>query len=105
MPPAARFGSSSRCPRRRMARRAPHRRSRRLLLPSDPLGREYLTDLLQRAVRVNSVNPPGREAEVAELFRAEMASWGLETRLDEVAPGRANAIGRLPGKGTGPALL
>ncbi len=69
-----------------------------------------LPDLLRRLVAVESVNPllvPGGsgEQEIARLVASEMERSGLETHLQEAAPGRPNAIGVLCGSGGGRSLL
>jgi len=66
--------------------------------------------LLEDLIRINSVNPslvsgaPG-EGEIADYLAGYMESCGLETRLEEVAPGRPNVVGVLRGSGGGPTLL
>lgn len=55
-----------------------------------------------------SVNPElesggAGEADIAPLCAGLLEGWGLETRVDEVAPGRLNVVGRLAGRG--PTLL
>ncbi len=67
-------------------------------------------DLLKGLVRINSVNPslvPGApgEAEIAEHIGEFMRGIGLETRVEEVEPGRSNAVGVLRGSGGGPTLM
>ena len=70
---------------------------------------ETLT-LLEDLVRINSVNPglvPGApgEAEVAEYIGEYLRGLGLETKVEEVEPGRVNAVGTLEGEGGGPVLM
>jgi acetylornithine deacetylase len=70
---------------------------------------ETLT-LLEDLVKINSVNPslvPGApgEAEVAEYIGDYMRGLGLETRVEEVEPGRVNAVGTIKGTGGGPTLM
>jgi succinyl-diaminopimelate desuccinylase len=65
-------------------------------------------ELTQALVRVESVNDPehGRsEAPAAELVAEQMSSFGWEPQVDEVAPGRPNAIAVLEGDRPGPTLL
>ncbi|MGI0072110.1 MAG: M20 family metallopeptidase [Thermoplasmata archaeon] len=51
-------------------------------------------------------SPTGSEANVAEVYLEEMQALGLRASLQEVEPGRPNAVGRWPGHGTGrPVLL
>ena len=54
--------------------------------------------LLQALVRLRSEDPPGRELEVAHHVHAVLEAAGIETLVDEFAPGRANVVGRVPGR-------
>ncbi len=60
-------------------------------------------------VRINSVNPAyegGRsEADVAEYCRGFLSEAGIETRFEEVLPGRPNLIAILPGRQPGRRLV
>ncbi len=63
--------------------------------------------LLSRAVQIPTVNPPGDERPLAQLFVDEFARAGIETRLVETPSpggasprGRAAAWARVPGNGT-----
>ena len=64
-----------------------------------------LGDLLRRLIRIDSCNPPGREAPVAELLGGWLREAGLEVELDRFAAGRANVVARWRGSGGAPALL
>ena len=56
----------------------------------------YKRQLLQELIRVNTSNPPGNEAQVAELLRARLAPLGFETEIIPTpAPGKAHLIARL----------
>ena len=67
-------------------------------------------EILKELVRINSVNPslvegaPG-EAEIAEYVANFMQGIGLETKVEEVKPGRPNVVGFLKGSGGGPTLM
>ncbi len=66
--------------------------------------------LLQRLVRVNSVNPslvPGAAGEqaAADAVAAHMRGMGLEVHLQEVVPGRPNVIGVLDSGAPGRSLM
>jgi acetylornithine deacetylase len=80
------------------------------MLVSDPLSREAVLEVLQRLVRTPSVNPslaPGEgmgEAAVAGVARDWLVERGIEAWVEEVAPGRANAVARI-GSGSGPTLV
>jgi len=61
-------------------------------------------------VGIPSVNPRGRsgpgEAHIAEFVAGWLRTNGIEARLDEVVPGRANVVAVVPGThGGGPLLL
>lgn len=67
-------------------------------------------DLLSSLVGIQSVNPSlvhggHGEAEIAAFVVRLMESWGLETETQEPAPGRINALARLPGSGGGKSLI
>lgn len=72
--------------------------------------RSETVELLKHLVRINSVNPtlvegaPG-EAEIAEHVAEFLRGIGLETQVEEVEPGRPNAVGVLKGSGGGPTLM
>ncbi len=71
---------------------------------------DRLTRLLADLVRHNSINPnlvPGAPGEgaVAVFLYEYCRHAGLEAEVQEVAPGRANVIARLRGRGGQPALL
>ena len=67
--------------------------------------REEATDLLQRLIRLDTVNPPGNETLAAELLRDYLAANGVEVELYAKTPDRANLVARIPGRGDGPRLL
>jgi acetylornithine deacetylase len=74
------------------------------------VGASETIDLLRGLIRINSVNPslvPGApgEAEIAEHVAEFLRGLGLETRVEEVEPGRPNAVGVLKGTGGGPTLM
>ncbi|MFV1963524.1 MAG: M20 family peptidase, partial [Acidimicrobiia bacterium] len=50
-------------------------------------------------------SPTGLELEAAEYLSGAMQSAGLDSVLQHVEEGRANAVGRLPGAGEGPSLM
>lgn len=62
-------------------------------------------DALQRLLRIDTTNPPGRETAAAELCAQLLRAAGLEPRLIARVPERANVIARLAGDGTLPPLL
>jgi acetylornithine deacetylase/succinyl-diaminopimelate desuccinylase-like protein len=59
----------------------------------------YALDLLQRYIRVESINPPANTAEAANLLKAELEKHGIDVKLYTSAPGgQTNLLARLPGK-------
>jgi acetylornithine deacetylase/succinyl-diaminopimelate desuccinylase-like protein len=67
--------------------------------------RDEVADLLQRLIRLDTVNPPGNETLAAELLRDYLAESGVEVELYAKVPERANLVARIPGLGGGPRLL
>jgi len=67
--------------------------------------RDEVTQLLQELIRLDTVNPPGNETQVAELLRDYLAGHGVESELYSRTPERANLVARLPGSGEGKSLL
>ena len=70
----------------------------------------YLTKTLSDLVAINSINSslvpdgPG-EGEIGAYLAEAMHALGLQVSVDEVAPGRANVIGRRHGRGGGRSLM
>jgi acetylornithine deacetylase/succinyl-diaminopimelate desuccinylase-like protein len=62
------------------------------------------TDVLQRLVRFNTVNPPGNEREAQEYLAGYLSGAGLEVELLGRTEPRPNLVARLPGTGDGPTL-
>jgi acetylornithine deacetylase len=67
-------------------------------------------DLLERMVAIDSVNPTlvpdgAGELELGRFVAKWLEGRGLEVELDELAPGRANVVGRVRGTGGGRTLL
>ncbi len=66
--------------------------------------------LLERLVAIDSVNPvlvagASGEAEIARALVQELRAIGLDTHVQEVAPGRPNVIGVLDGRSPGRSLM
>ena len=56
-----------------------------------------VVSLLQQLIRTDTSNPPGNEAQVAELLRARLAPLGFQVEVVPTpAPGKAHLIARLP---------
>jgi acetylornithine deacetylase/succinyl-diaminopimelate desuccinylase-like protein len=62
------------------------------------------TDVLQRLIRFNTVNPPGDEREAQEYLAGYLQGAGLEVELLGRTEERPNLVARLRGTGDGPAL-
>lgn len=61
--------------------------------------------LLQTMIRMRSYSAGGEESALAKRLVTDMQALGLEARLQEVEPGRFNAIGVLKGSGGGRSLM
>lgn len=55
---------------------------------------------LQAMIRMNTVNPPGNEIQVARYLESTLKAAGIETHLFEPAPGRAAFVARIKGDGS-----
>jgi acetylornithine deacetylase len=69
-----------------------------------------LADLLADLVRIDSINPgliegAAGEGEIARFVAGWLEAAGLEVDVEEVAPGRFNAVGIARGSGGGKTLL
>jgi acetylornithine deacetylase/succinyl-diaminopimelate desuccinylase-like protein len=53
------------------------------------------TELLQKSIRFNTVNPPGAERAIQEYLAAQLTAAGFACELLEAAPGRPNLVARL----------
>ena len=63
------------------------------------------TSLLQRLIRLDTVNPPGNETRAAEHLLGYLERSGVACELYARVPERANLVARLRGRGDGPSLL
>jgi acetylornithine deacetylase/succinyl-diaminopimelate desuccinylase-like protein len=61
-------------------------------------------ELLQRLIRIDTQNPPGREEPAQELLAETLSAAGFECQLLAAEPRRPNLVARLPGRGRGPTL-
>src|ERR687894_2441689 len=62
------------------------------------------TELLQRLIRCNTVNPPGNERVLQEGLAADLRAAGFEVELHGAQPERPNLVARLRGAADGPTL-
>jgi acetylornithine deacetylase/succinyl-diaminopimelate desuccinylase-like protein len=62
------------------------------------------TELLQRLIQFNTVNPPGNEQAAQEWLKELLEGAGFECELLAAVEGRPNQVARLRGKSDGPTL-
>ena len=60
---------------------------------------------LQAMIRMNTVNPPGNELQVAKYLDSALRAEGIETHLFEPAPGRGSLVAVLKGNGSKKPVL
>ncbi len=71
---------------------------------------QHVTDVVSGLVKIESINPEllsggSGEAQIARYVVDFLNTAGLEARLEEVSPGRFNAIGILRGRAGGRSLM
>jgi acetylornithine deacetylase len=74
------------------------------------IDKPYLTELTRELVRIDSTNPSlsadgAGEADIGAYVAEQLKTLGLEVTYSEIAPGRVNTVGLLPGSGGGKSLL
>jgi acetylornithine deacetylase/succinyl-diaminopimelate desuccinylase-like protein len=69
-----------------------------------PVLERRTTEILQRLIQFNTVNPPGDEQAAQEWLSGLLAEAGFECTLIPHAEGRPNLIARLRGPADGPTL-
>jgi acetylornithine deacetylase/succinyl-diaminopimelate desuccinylase-like protein len=62
------------------------------------------TELLQRLIQFNTVNPPGNEQAAQEFLKEMLEAAGFECELLAAVAGRPNLVARLRGGSDGPGL-
>jgi acetylornithine deacetylase/succinyl-diaminopimelate desuccinylase-like protein len=72
-------------------------------MATEDLQRET-TDVLQRLLRFDTVNPPGNERPAIEYLAAYLEDAGFEAELLAAEEGRPNLVADLRGSGDGPTL-
>src|SRR5438132_10730283 len=63
------------------------------------------TALLSQYLRINTTNPPGNEIAAARWLAAVLRRDGIEARIFEPVPGKANLYARLSGDGGARPLI
>ena len=66
--------------------------------PDWPTVEQHAVDLLQRYVRIPSVNPPADTTQTAIFLKSELERVGLKPKLYESGPGHVNLLVRLRGR-------
>jgi acetylornithine deacetylase/succinyl-diaminopimelate desuccinylase-like protein len=66
--------------------------------------RQSTTELLQRLIQFNTVNPPGNEQAAQEFLKEKLEEAGFECELLAAVEGRPNLVARLRGRSDGPRL-
>jgi len=61
--------------------------------------------ILSRYIQVDTTNPPGNESKAAAFLKRLLDQEGVETRVIESGPGRANLYARLRGNGSKKAVV
>lgn len=67
--------------------------------------RAEAVQLLQELIRIDTTNPPGNELAAARHIQKLLDADGIETRILDVAPGRANLFARIKGDGSRRPLI
>lgn len=62
-------------------------------------------ELLQELIRFDTTNPPGNERTIAVYLQKLLEADGIETKVLDVAPGRANLYARIKGDGSRRPLI
>src|SRR5438477_498156 len=73
-----------------------------------PRATEYedlAADLLRQYIQVDTTNPPGNELKAARFYKEVLDREGIPAEIDEFAPGRANLLATLKGRGTRRPLI
>jgi acetylornithine deacetylase/succinyl-diaminopimelate desuccinylase-like protein len=63
------------------------------------------TEVLQKLIRFNTVNPPGNERAAIEYLEAYVREAGFETELLAADPARPNLVATLTGESDGPVMV
>ncbi len=80
----------------------------RLALAAAPDGMPSVDEaaaLLSRYIQIDTTNPPGNEIRAAQFLKEIFDREGIEARILESAPGRANIYARLRGDGSRKAVV
>lgn len=67
--------------------------------------RSEAVQLLQELIRIDTTNPPGKELAAVRHIQKVLDAEGIEARILDVAPGRANLYARIKGDGSKRSLV
>jgi len=70
-----------------------------------PKARAEAVQLLQELIRIDTTNPPGNERAAALHIQKLLEADGIETRVLDLGPGRANLYARIRGDGSRRPLI
>jgi acetylornithine deacetylase/succinyl-diaminopimelate desuccinylase-like protein len=73
--------------------------------PDWPALEDEAVRLVSRYVQLDTSNPPGNERIAADFFKKLFERDGIESRIYESVPGRANIVARLRGDGSKPPVV
>lgn len=62
------------------------------------INEEEAISFIQSLIQINSINPPGRELDMAKAIQSKLEQAGLQAEIDEIAENRANILVSLPGE-------
>jgi acetylornithine deacetylase/succinyl-diaminopimelate desuccinylase-like protein len=66
---------------------------------ADTVYQDLAVSLLKEYLQIDTTVPPGNELKAATFYKRVLEKEGIEARIDEFAPGRANVIAILKGSG------
>jgi len=74
------------------------------------IDKSYISEILQKLVQINSVNPGleeggGGEEEIGRYIYSLLCEMNVDAELDEIAPGRFNITGTIKGDSSVPSLM
>ena len=61
--------------------------------------------VLQNYIRIDTTNPPGNESKAAKYLKGILEKEGIDCRIEESAPRRANLMATLRGKGSAKPII
>src|SRR5262249_5438544 len=66
---------------------------------------DMAVELLRQYLQVDTTNPPGNELRAARFYKDVLDREGISVEIDEFAPGRANLLATLKGRGARRPLI